>query len=309
MPLKITPRMIEDGFTTVEDSFTDFFNTLKDSIKSWDYFVNWEKVFSNTKQIEIDLNLLNYLLGKDNFDQAFRELFTQHPHLVRTIPSLIVRDGSKSMQFEISNGSISSTDNNYFFDFATPATSAEKVAQALTFVKESGLIKIFQEDGVKNLVDYVLGVEAGLDSNGRKNRSGKSMEKVVSNYLDEFTKKYPYTIVPQASQDEILETFGIYVPIDKASRRFDFVIGSSDGIVIMEVNFYSGGGSKLSAICGDYKELQQMLSIPKVKFLWITDGKGWETARHPLRSAYDKLDYVWNLSWLNRGYLEEIVGV
>jgi type II restriction enzyme len=102
--------MIEDGFNPVEESFADFYSTLKDSIKSWDYFVNWDKVFSNTKQIEIDLNILNYLLGKDNFEQAFRDLFTQHPHLVRTIPSLIVRDGSKSMKFEISDGSISSTD-------------------------------------------------------------------------------------------------------------------------------------------------------------------------------------------------------
>lgn len=307
MPLKITPRMIEDGFTTVEDSFTDFFNTLKDSIKSWDYFVNWEKVFSNTKQIEIDLNLLNYLLGKDNFDQAFRELFTQHPQLVQTIPSLIVRDGSKSMKFEISDGSIYSTDKNHYFDFSTPATDAVKVSQALTFVKETGLVRIFQENGVKNLVDYVLGVEAGLDSNGRKNRSGSSMERIVGNYLKDFSQRMSLKLINQASQREVQENYGIAVPIDKASRAFDFVIGDSKRIVIIETNYYSGGGSKLKATCGEYKGLSELLNLPNVTFLWITDGKGWETDKRSLQSAYEKLDHVWNLSWLSRGYLSELL--
>lgn len=36
---------------------------------------------------------------------------------------------------------------------------------------------------VNNLVDYVYGVETGLDSNGRKNRGGHQMEDLVESYI------------------------------------------------------------------------------------------------------------------------------
>ena len=37
--------------------FEYFMSTLKPSNTLWSYFVNWEKVFGNTKKIEIVLNI------------------------------------------------------------------------------------------------------------------------------------------------------------------------------------------------------------------------------------------------------------
>ena len=46
----------------------------------------------------------------------------------------------------------------------------------MDFLEGTGLAQIFRDKSVKNLVDYVFGVEVGLDSNARKNRSGDLMD-------------------------------------------------------------------------------------------------------------------------------------
>ncbi len=41
--------------------------------------------------------------------------------------------------------------------------------ELIAFFNESGLKGIFQDKSIKNLVDYVFGVEVGMDTNARKN--------------------------------------------------------------------------------------------------------------------------------------------
>jgi type II restriction enzyme len=168
------------------------------------------------------------------------------------------------------------------------------------------LVKLFSKNGVKNLVDYVIGVEAGLDSNGRKNRSGTSMESVVEAYLEGFVQNRNLQYIPQATPKRIKELWGFDVPVDKSSHSFDLAISDVKLLVLMEVNFYGGRGSKLIATAGEYKGLFDLVDSKHVKFVWITDGEGWTTTKLPLKSAYEHIDYVWNLNWLSRGYLEDL---
>ena len=304
--MKITPKISKSGISSYEQGFEDFYRTLRPSLKLWDFFVNWDKVFRNTKQIEIYLNIWNYLLGKPNFDAEFKSLLKQHPEIVKAIPSLIVRDGSASQTFHIIEDISDLTQPDNLFDFSKPAKTEADIEKALAFVRNTGLVKLFSKDGVKNLVDYAIGVEAGLDSNGRKNRSGTSMESVVEAYLSDFTKNSKLRFIPQATPKKIKELWGFNVPVDKSSRSFDFAISNGIQLVLMEVNFYGGGGSKLKATAGEYKGLHDLLNLPNVKFVWITDGEGWTTTKLPLKSAYEHIDYVWNLNWLSRGYLEDL---
>jgi type II restriction enzyme len=304
--MKITPNILKSGISSYEQGFEDFFNSLRPSLKLWDFFVNWEKVFRNTKEIEIHLNIWNYLLGKPNFDSEFRVLLKKHPEIVKAIPSLIVRDGSASEIFRIIEDIGDLARPDMIFDFSKPANTDVEIEQALRFMQNTGLTRLFSKDGVKNLVDYVIGVEAGLDSNGRKNRSGTSMESVVEAYLEGFVKNRKLEFIPQATPRKIKELWGFDVPVDKSSRSFDFAISDGDLLVLMEVNFYGGGGSKLKATAGEYKGLYDLLNIPNVKFVWITDGEGWRTTKLPLKSAYEHIDYVWNLNWLSRGYLDDL---
>jgi type II restriction enzyme len=112
--------------------------------------------------------------------------------------------------------------------------------------------------------------------------------------------------ISQATPKKIKELWDIDVPVDKSSRSFDFAISNGDVLVLMEVNFYGGGGSKLKATAGEYKGLFDLVSSPAVKFVWVTDGEGWNTTKLPLKSAYEHIDFVWNLNWLTRGYLEDL---
>ena len=304
--MKITPKIAESGISSYEQGFENFFETLRPSLKPWDYFVNWEKVYRNTNEIEIHLNIWNYLLGKENFDAEFDKLLEKHPQIVEAIPYLVVRDGDATSIFNVIEDFTDLTKPDTIFDFSKPAKTKEDRKLALRFVKETGLIKLFAKEGVKNLVDYVIGVEAGLDSNGRKNRSGTSMEKVVSSYLDVFIKGKGLEFIDQATPKKIKEKWGFIVPVDKASRRFDFAICDGEKLILMEVNFYGGGGSKLKATAGEYRGLNNKLRAANYNFVWITDGNGWHTTKDPLEDAYRDIDYIWNLNWLSRGYLQDL---
>ncbi len=300
--------MVSDGLLDQEIGFANFVHTLRPSLKLWDYFVNWDKVFRNTREFEIQLNLWNFLLGKDDFDSEFLVLLESHPEIVKCLPSLVVRDGAGSSSFSMVEniGDLKAPEAK--FDFSVPATTNELRMSALNFVKRSGLIRLFARDGVKNLVDYVLGVEAGVDSNARKNRSGTAMEAVVGEYIQGIAAKNQLEFIEQATPQAIRAKWGFEVPVDKSSRRFDFAISDGARLILMEVNFYGGGGSKLKATAGEYIGLAELVAVPNVDFVWVTDGEGWKTTLLPLRAAYEKLNYVWNLSWLSRNYLLDIFG-
>ena len=173
---------------------------------------------------------------------------------------------------------------------------------------KTGLQNLFQKDGVKNLVDYVYGVEVGLDSNGRKNRGGTLMEKIVEKFIVEFCEEKGFEYLSQATPKKIEEKWGKIVKVNKSARSFDFAVYNKekDDLKLFETNFYNGGGSKLKAVCGEFKSLQNELRKQNIDFVWITDGQGWHTAKRPLEETFNHNDFVFNLSMLENNILDEI---
>jgi type II restriction enzyme len=304
--MKLSKTLRDLGVQSSDDGFKYLMKTLRPSLKLWDYFVNWDKVFKNTRNLEVHLNIWNYLLGKDHFDEEFHALLREHPQIVSAIPSLIVRDGANSNSFAVIEDLVRLGERDSEFDFSVPASTQEKRDAALDFIKKSGLQRLFKKDGVKNLVDYVLGVEAGLDSNGRKNRSGTSMETVVEAYLSDFTSSHQLEYISQATAPRIKQKWGFDVPVDKSSRRFDFAISNGSKLALMEVNFYGGGGSKLKATAGEYKGLFELLDEKGFEFIWVTDGEGWKTTERPFREAFELIHHIWNLKLLTAGCLRDV---
>ena len=304
--MKLLKSFSKDGIADSDSAFDNLLSTLRPSLTTWDYFVNWEKVSTNAKLLEKQLTLLNGLIGTADFDTAFERLLRAHPYVVSAIPSLLVRDGSSKLRFSIVEDPQNLSAPDLEFDFAQPANTPQLRKAALDFVRSSGIIELFGSSGVTDLNDFVRGVEAGLDSNGRKNRSGKSMERVVDGYLETFTARNGLEYLSQATPSDIKEAWGFDVPTNESIRSFDFGITDRKTLVLMEVNFYGGGGSKLKATAGEYKGLHDFLVNAGHKFVWVTDGAGWRPTHKPLKEAFDHLDYLWNLSWLNRGYLSEL---
>ena len=111
-------------------------SNLKPSNRDWLYFVNWEKVLRNTREIELALNSLNYLIGKDNFDDEFKFLLKENPDIAKVIPALVVRDGNNVKKFKI----LVDYENKKLvyenYDFSKKHLSDEDVEKYLIFVKK-----------------------------------------------------------------------------------------------------------------------------------------------------------------------------
>ncbi|MDP2425354.1 MAG: DpnII family type II restriction endonuclease, partial [bacterium] len=158
----------------------------------------------------------------------------------------------------------------------------------------------------------VRGVEVGLDTNARKNRTGIAMERLVASYIMNQLNLTSNEIYREMSTKEIYRLSGVDLSIFEedriANKRFDFVVFKNNHLYAIEVNFYSGGGSKLNETARSYKMLyEQTKSIENFTFIWITDGIGWNSARGNLEEAYYSIDYVLSIDDLKNNKLIEII--
>lgn len=293
--------------------FENLKNTLQDSIFTWNYFTDFEKVKKNVKKVEKELNLLNYLIGKKNLEKEFIKLIQEYPNVRNALPILIAvrKDKLRDTKVIVDTNTLLAKNKQYvFYDELN-----EKIKEELLiFFIETGLRDIFENKYIKNLVDYCYGVEVGFDTNARKNRTGKIMEKHCQEYLGKFCKKYNFKLLIEATKIDIENELGIVVntssnEIDiKNDRRFDFVIYNNkiDKLYIFEVNYYSSQGSKPNSIAREYKDLFDLLKKQNIEFVWITDGQGWLKMLSALEQTVNHNDYVINLDMLKNGVLEKI---
>lgn len=289
----------------VENAFEYLHRNFIPTIADFDYLVDWKTVINNKRKYELLLNNLNYLIGKkDNFKEEFEFLFRQNPSIVEAFPILLA---TREIEINLIDN-LKDLNTNRFVFKKPNLVNIDIINHYYNFVEQTGLKSLFCDYGIGNLVDYVFGVEVGLNSNARKNRTGDSMEKIVENFLFEFCKNNNMKYISQATKEKIFTEFGIQIRLDKNSRRFDFALYSqkSNKLFVIEVNFYSGGGSKLKATAGEYKDLNDLMKGQNIDLIWITDGAGWKTALRPLEETFNHNDYVINLEMLKNGILEEI---
>lgn len=252
---------------------------LKETHFSLKDYVDFPKVAANVEAISIKLNQLNYLIGQEDMDTAVKRLWDENPKVFSVLDVLIAvraKDKKKAVD-EYGNTHLI---NDYF---KTP----ERVTK---FLNQTGLTKVLQSKRIKNLVDYVFGVEVGLDSNARKNRGGHIMERLVANIFRKngitFKQEVYYTEFP-----EIVKVLGA------DNKRFDFVIQAPHKTYLIEANFYAGGGSKLNEVARAYSELAPKINaVSGYEFVWITDGIGWESARNKLEEAFAHIPSIYNLT-------------
>ena len=287
-----------------DEVFAYLIKNLKPSNNLWSYFVNWDKVYENVRKLEINLNLLNYLIGKQNFDDEFKTLIKEQPQVVSVLPALVVsREKKFNILIDYQNKKL--VYENY--DFSIKKTTDKDIEKYLHFVKESGLKDLICSGKIKSLVDYMLGVEAGLDSNGRKSRGGTSMSQIVECFIKDLCQRKSYKYITEANAQKIKKEFGYEIPSHQySSKRYDYVIDTGTEPILFEVNFYNDGGSKLSETAKAYREVEAFLD-KKYKFVWITDGQGWLKAHNALHDTFVHNDYLLTLAMLEQGILDELI--
>lgn len=259
--------------------FDLFMQQLKETNATLCSLTNFEKVSDNVRKIALKLSQLNYLLGKENLRQAIEDVFNENPKAFEVLDILVaVRKSDKKKV-------VDDDLNTYLLEsYFTSASGVEE------FVNETGLAQVFTSKQISNLVDYVFGIEVGLDTNARKNRGGDIMENTVARIFVDAGIKYEKEIT-SSTFSELKECLG------KDLKRFDFVVRTSAKTYLIETNFYNGGGSKPNEVARAYSEIAPRVNAcSKYEFVWITDGIGWKTARNKLEEAYKIIPSIYNLT-------------
>lgn len=289
-------------YETEDELFTYITSTFKEKITKWDYFVNWKKVLKNVEPLKVELNLLNSVVGSQNIEQDLYKIIKKYPEVIETFPLLLaIRADSVDILIDTQNFIYT------HFDFTKRNLTDSDCKELASFIMQAGLGKLLQDRNIKNLVDYATGVEVGLDSNGRKNRGGTLMEEIVREFVEEVCTKKGLQYMEQATATRIKKEWGIDMQVDKSSRRIDFAINKKGKLYFIEVNFYGGGGSKLKSTATEYSKMNDYWNQQGIEFIWITDGKGWESTLKPLREYFDKANYLVNLELLTTGILSSII--
>lgn len=280
--------------------FNEWFNSFKSSISNYAYYVDFDKIYKNVDKVKLELNILNSLIGSEKIEDDFQNIIIRYPETLECIPLLLaVRSSEIFVKDEI---------NEYLFNFKKLVYSVDDYVR---FMRECGLFDLLQNHIINNLYDYVLGIEVGLDSNGRKNRGGHLMENLVEEYIVKAGYKKNETYFKEMYLKDIERKWNLDLSAmsgnNVSAKRFDFVIKKENMVYVIETNFYTSGGSKLNETARSYKMLaEEAKKVAGVTFIWFTDGTGWNNAKHNLEETFNVLETIYNIEDLENGVLERL---
>ncbi|MGL4485034.1 MAG: type II restriction endonuclease [Anaerovoracaceae bacterium] len=279
-------------------NFEDWLATFIESIADYEYYVDFKKVFENVDKIKVEMNILNSLVGSNDIERDFKVLVSKYPEVTRCLPLLLAK---RELEITATEAGVQET---YFF----AGKDRSGVEELTFFMRKSGLFELISERIISNLFDYITGVEAGLSSNGRKNRGGHLMENTVETFIKELS---PIEYYKELKLSEIQKKWGIDLSAisndGRAEKRFDFVVKTENCIYAIETNFYSGGGSKLNETARSYKMIAQEASdIDGFKFVWFTDGIGWKSAKNNLQETFEMMEHIYNIEDMKNGIMRKI---
>ena len=267
---------------TMAKDFNKFMSQLQETNQTLDFFCDFDKISRNVEDIKLSLCILNSLIGSTDMRKSVETIWSRDKSAFDVMDILIAVRSEGKKKFLNSLGNCIVLDSLF-----------ESIDGVMEFLDNTGLTDIFQSRKINDLVDYVFGIETGLDTNARKNRSGHVMENMVARIFDKNGISYRQEVYSSEWPD-ITKVLG------DDEKRFDFVIESSTKIYLMEVNFYSGGGSKLNEVARSYSDIAPKVnSIPGFEFVWVTDGIGWKSAKNKLQEAYSIIPSIYNLTNIN----------
>ena len=271
-----------------EKEFKTFMSQLKETNQSLDFFCDFDKINSNVENIRLSLCMLNSLIGSTNLRASVETIWNRDKTAFNVMDILIaVRSEGKKKVL------------NSLGECVVLDTLFHSVDGVMEFLTDTGLADVFQTQKITNLVDYVFGVETGLDSNARKNRSGHVMEDVVADLFADNGITYRKEVYSS-------EWSALTQALGEDEKRFDYVVETPNKIYLIEVNFYSGGGSKLNEVARAYSEIAPKINaVEGFEFVWITDGIGWNSAKNKLQEAFYTIPSIYNLTSIEE-FIEDI---
>lgn len=268
--------------------FNAFISQLQATNQTLPLFCDFGKIAGNVEDIRVSLCTLNSLIGSTDLRRTVETIWRRDPMVFDVMDILIAVRRRDDKDVLNSRGECVKLSSMF--------TSVDSIME---FLYDTGLAELLINQKIRNLVDYVFGVETGLDSNARKNRGGHVMETMVRKTFDNNGIRYRPEVYSREWQ-------AISKALGNDEKRFDFVVERKGITYLIEVNFYSSGGSKLNEVARAYSELAPKINaVSGFEFVWITDGKGWLSARNKLQEAFNIIPRVYNLTSLGK-FIEEL---
>lgn len=259
--------------------FDKFMNQLQETNQTLDFFCDFDKIIDNVEDVKLSLCILNSLIGTNDLRKSVEAIWNRDKFAFGVMDILIAVRSKRKKRIIDAKGNCIVLDRLF-----------ESVDGVIEYLENTGLADIFRKRKVKDLVDYVFGIETGLDSNARKNRSGHVMEKQVAKLFEDNNVRYEQEVY-STEWKEVQSVLG------DDEKRFDFVIQTPVKTYLVEVNFYSEGGSKLNEVARSYSDIAPKVnSLEMFEFVWITDGVGWKQAKNKLQEAYNIIPSIYNLT-------------
>ena len=278
-----------------------FMATLVETNRTYDFFVDWDKVRSNVAALRVEISLLNSITGTKDPIAELRNTLKSYPEAAKAIPILIaVRDRQLKVLEDVEAAAQYAD-----FDFGKASYTDDEIEDIVNFCNRTWIHSLLMS--LNTLRDYVLGVEVGLDTNARKNRSGKAMESLIRPLLESSVEEHNLKIATEKKFHYLEQRYGLEVPNGLRNRRFDIVLFGDQHNINIETNFYGGGGSKPEEIVESYITRKNELDKMNWKFIWVTDGYGWRGMRNQIERAFEEMDYVLNIEFIHRGILANIL--
>jgi len=302
---------------SIEQKKELFTNNLVSTNRGYNFYVDWRNAHAY-KEYEIELNALNVLIhvNDNRFKDTFKNLLEKIPSVIKTFPLLFalskkeresILKGKDTLKI-LENEDLDQDALEFDFEVKTKYTSKE-IEKYYRFFNKLGLKLLFQNLLKKSVVDYVIGVLVGLDSNGRKNRGGKAFELACEPIIEKLCFKYNITLLIQKQFKYLSEQYGFEIDENLANRKADFILVKNDIIMNIEANFYFDAGSKPEEIIDSYSNRNSELKNNNIKFIYLTDGiKCWgNTDKNQLVKGFKSIDYIINYHMLKESYFEDII--
>ncbi len=275
------------------EEFDVFLSNMSKTNRKCNSYMDFEELEKKISKNIDGLNLMNSLVGHKYPKKELKRLMKEYGNkVIHVIPILIAlrKFENKKDNFEIYLDEFNN-EQKVIFD------ENENLDNIIEFISKIGLLDFFQDKKIKSVLDYAIGIEAGISTNARKNKSGKIMESIVGKY---FEQRNDISYIGEQVDTEKLKKLGYFVEDikinKKAIKRFDFAFLRDGKLFVVETNYYGSGGSKLNETARSYIELNnQIANVDNVEFIWITDGQGWNSVKGGLFEAYTKIEHLYNL--------------
>lgn len=286
----------------IRELVSKFQDTLITTNRTPEFFVNWTKAKKNADGIKLELSLWNSLIGSENIEADFTKLTEKYPEVIKTIPILFAIREREFPIISDFNDLQNSLKNLNFNKSRYSRPTSEEINSYVDFARRGGLFQLFHY--IKDFYDYILGVEVGLDTNARKNRSGEAMETLLAPLFRSIATETDSKVLPQTAFSSV-QQFGGKIPSELANRKADFILYRDKCFVNVETNYFSGAGSKPEEIVDSYINRRNELVRNDWHFIWVTDGDVWRCAGNQIFKAFNNMDYVFNIEFCRKGLLKE----